>query len=773
MKRAGQYWSEFKRSVRRFASPALVFRPGFSGDQRQAAPANLGAKADLNHLLSRIGFLSIDEVPRVMAQYADSAAPWRDELLREAEGVCQRGLPLYETLTAPLKDGLNWSDPCPGAPQDRLYRLQPHRFGFLPRLVIAAASGANTLPTIHATVASWIAQAGNRPTSEGYYSNLVVIYRVVAISLAAPFCATMARAGDKTAALICEQLLDVIWADIHYLKSRLGKSIANNHLLADCFAAWFIAACYPAIAGVADIETLEQRWLEELFRQFQDDGTNFEQSIHYHELGCEMAALYIVISLRLGKRPAQRPLRYIGKMIRFQAALADEWGGRFALGDSTDDTLLPLDGSPGAGGATWRILYARLFGSSLVDTLPQARGAERAFWLIAAIPPAAMPVTADPELASMCELEIFPDNGYAAFRDSRLRQILLFRTGPRPGVKISPGHAMSDLLSVYWSLEGQAVLEPSGTYSYGARDDRRPGPASPRNYFRGPAASNGIVLTGHDPLGQPTGRFRDQDNGTRVTSRWRSLERGLNWVEGRLEKVGPLNGCRRGVIHVAGHYSLVYDRLSSVPLTANLFSHWQFAPEAEINLDERTALARVAARNAFFVATGAVAAIDCVQGRSDPPAGWVSRNYGHLQSAPQLICRISEHASDLVYAFGIHRPNEPIPSMTLRNANDAGMVVEIRRNNHLGIACIGPAAMSDGGMHFDLDFIGDVLWLDFDGEKCREFRAVGLQRLTSSTLGIDLRADSIASSPIVDWRPLERRQEGDRISGRWENRHHG
>jgi hypothetical protein len=247
----------------------------------------------------------------------------------------------------------------------------------------------------------------------------------------------------------------------------------------------------------------------------------------------------------------------------------------------------------------------------------------------------------------------------------------------------------------------------------------------------------------------------------------------LNWVEGRLQDVGPLNGYCRGVVHIAGNYSLVYDRLSSIPLRANLFSHWQFAPEAEIRLDEAAALVSLQARTAFFVSAGAIAGLDCVRGRSDPPAGWVSRSYGRLQSAPQLICRIAEDARDLVYAFGTHDPNESMPSMTLRSVDDTGIVVEIRRGNHRGIACIGPAAMPQGRFPFDLDFTGDVLWLDFHGERCREFRAVGLQRLTSSALGIDLRADSVVGSPLVNWQPLDCRKVGDRINGRWESRHHG
>src|SRR5690606_37413522 len=119
----------------------------------------------------------------------------------------------------------------------------------------------------------------------------------------------------------------------------------------------------------------------------------------------------------------------------------------------------------------------------------------------------------------------------------------------------------SDLLTVYWNTGGKPVLEPTGTYSYAINGPATEGPPLPRRYFRSPAAHNGLLLYGHDPLGASQSRFRHYDSGARVETRWRALAEVLAWAEGRLEEAGPLNGWRRGVLRLPGRYTLVYDRL--------------------------------------------------------------------------------------------------------------------------------------------------------------------------------------------------------------------
>src|SRR3546814_2292879 len=110
-------------------------------------------------------------------------------------------------------------------------------------------------------------------------------HRQVAYSWAMPFLVAKAEKGDRTAAEVCRQLFRIVAADCRYLLPRLGRSVGNNHLLADRFAAWFLAACYPELVPEAgDLAAAERAWLAEFARQFQADGPNFEQSLLYHEL---------------------------------------------------------------------------------------------------------------------------------------------------------------------------------------------------------------------------------------------------------------------------------------------------------------------------------------------------------------------------------------------------------------------------------------------------------------------------------------------------------
>src|SRR3546814_16135023 len=75
----------------------------------------------------------------------------------------------------------------------------------------------------------------------------------------------------------CLQLFRIVAADCRYLLPRLGRSVGNNHLLADRFAAWFLAACYPQLVPEAgDLAAAERAWLAEFARQFQAGSTNFE-----------------------------------------------------------------------------------------------------------------------------------------------------------------------------------------------------------------------------------------------------------------------------------------------------------------------------------------------------------------------------------------------------------------------------------------------------------------------------------------------------------------
>jgi hypothetical protein len=740
-------------------------RPAALPDLNQKPPsANAcddtdAAVAYFERTLDVHGLVRAGDVLQLIADYAGEKRVWHAALLDETKQLRETGLPIYESLAGPLEAGLDWTRLPPS--RDRLYRLRPHRFGFLPRLAMAAACGANALPTILATLDRWIAAAG-RLAEDAYFSNLVVIYRIVAITWAAPFCVALARAGQPTAATICLRLYQILAADIQYVAARLGDSAPNNHLLSDRFAAWLLAMCYPDLYPHTDITSLEQVWYEELSRQFDSDGTNFEQSAHYHDLGCEMAVGYLIISLRTGRHPDHLVLTHIARMLRFQSALTDARGICFALGDATDDPLLPLDAASGWGGGTWRALYNSLFDPTSPGIADGARGAERAFWLRAALP-RSQPELRVTEKYPLANMAVFPNGGYVTFRDGPDEQLVLFRTGPSPGTETHAGHAMSDLLSIYWTLRGQPVLEPSGTYTYEIGPGRGDGPKGPRDYFRSPAASNGVLLHGHDPLGGATGRFRGGDNGTRVATRHRFLDRIMGWAEGRLAEAGPLNGHTRGILHLPGLYTLAYDRAPLLPPGARISYRWQFAPEAQVDAREaRQAIARMPGGACFVSIGGDVANVECVQGRQDPPAGWISRGYGRVQAAPQLVIEPAISARDLVWVFGTLADAERPPSVKIAQAHENGLVVELLCDGSRHIACIGGGT---GNLPFDIDFQGDVIWLDVADGVCREIRGLGISHLRSAALGLEFTNATMTESN--SWRLTERNSGHDRVSARW------
>jgi hypothetical protein len=725
------------------------------------------AVAFFDQALQRAGFLCAEEVVPVVSEYAARKPAWRDDLLEQAHRICHVGLPVYSMVAAPLADGFDWSNPLQGKHNDRLYRLRPHRFGFLPRLAIAASLGADTLRAILATLERWVAHVDKTGgVADAYFSNLVVIYRLLAISWAVPFIAAKAHGGDRIAAGICLQLFQIIAADVRHLQPRFGRSVANNHLLADRFAAWFVAICYPALCPQSDTGELERSWLDELGRQFQADGTNFEQSVHYHELGCEMAVAYLTISLRLGVAVPAYALAIIARMLRFQAALADVRGNGFGLGDATDDPLIPLDvGGSWAGGA-WRLLYRTLFDASFPPTEDDARGAERAFWLQMALRDVESPIGRLEAMAPLGDLEAFPVNGYVVFRDDAGLHAL-FRTGPQSGAKISPGHAMSDLLTVYWNAYGWPLLEPSGTFSYAAADGEIPaGPA--RDYFRGPTAHNGPVLRGHDPLGKTSARFREIDSGARVATRWRSLQGVLGWAEGEMEERGPLNGHRRGMVCVPGRYAMIYDQFPAMPIGADIACHWQLAPEADVTVTQdnraRISLGETAA---YFCASDGIASLAVVRGRNNPPGGWVSRRYGAVEPASQLIYQLDAGSNKVAFCFGLTERDEVPPRLQVRDVGAECIMVEIQHSDGRDVVVIGSCIGRLATQSCDVDVCSEVLWFRFEEEHCVEIRALGLRHLLSDELGMKIRTGESSTTQGL-WETFASEESvGGGLNGRW------
>lgn len=601
-----------------------------------AGDAQGARRCVLSHFEQRAApafFVEPRDVPSLAEHLHRTFPDWVDAMLARVDDEMRNGLKVMVRRHSPLGPGFEWHAIPTGPHGDTLHSAQPHRFGFLPHLVLAAQHGLSTPTAVEALLDGWM-QAAEQGEPECYHSPLAVLYRVLALSWAWTFAAAWpADAASRPRVLL--QILRILGEDMRYLLPTIGTSYPNNHLLADGFAGWYLGTLYPEFALAAQCRAQgEPLFVTELLRQFLADGSNFEHATHYHELGCEMASAYVLLSRRNGVEPAPAVVGRLQAMLHFQCAVGGPEAQPFVMGDSTDDPLFPLDvGHSWANGAM-RELYRGLFD----ERLSAARGSdvERAFWLLGGTlaPEPAPPAAPEPPLALHFDL-----GGVHVMQDVDRRARLIFRSGPTEGQAISAGHANADLMSVTLNVDGRPVIVGAGTCSY--RFPRRPATtAEPdwRSYLAGPDAHNGLVGV-PDPMGAMVGDFRDRDVDCRVVLRHRAQGPGLLALEAEVTR-GPQRGHRRGVVHVRGCYWLIYDLLPGRLRSGQTGIGLQFAAGAAVTVLPGGHCVEVVDGACRVILDAGFEAAEVLTGLSEPRAGWIAPRYGCVVPAPQLRARI-------------------------------------------------------------------------------------------------------------------------------------
>lgn len=556
---------------------------------------------------------------------------WRRRLLEQVSQD-EAGLRIYTTAGPGLTKDFPWASVPDGPGGDSLYPFRPHRFGFLPRLALAALDQPDVLGRLSDVVDGWLAEAAGGRNRLCYGTNLVVLQRVLATSWAWAFLASRAPVFSPEGLGLETRLLRILWADARFLEPRLGGSVPNNHLLADRFAGWFLTVVVPEFVERVD-SAAEASFRDELLRQTYEDGGSFEHSAHYHEFACEMGAAYLLLCRRQGRRPDPQLEARVEALLRFQAALTGPAAVPLPFGNAVEDTFFPLDGGEGWCPGSLRELYRALFHTDLLPAPADDPTVERAFWLLGgALAPSPIGRRADPSPAS------FPAAGVHVYHDPELGGRLAFRTGPGEGCPVTAGHMHADLLSVYLSLGGQPLVVDAGTHTYRWPSERWP-PGTPRwrPYLAGPAAHNALTIAGEDPLGEILGSFRHANTSCRVRCRHRA-DPGLSWSEAQLLNAGPYTGYTRGCIHVAGTYWVVYDRPPSPgPNDKARWYGFQFAPGTHVTSGEKVSVAQRADKaTALSLLSTLPGPPQLLVGSAEPLGGWVSPRYGEIVPAPQL-----------------------------------------------------------------------------------------------------------------------------------------
>ncbi len=454
-----------------------------SGDVSDTSQVSAGMHDAALEFRERIGqrfFVHPDSVNRLCQEAYRSHPAWRDRLANSVTESLNSGLPVYDRLGPRLTGGFPWSSLPLGPGGDSLYPFRPHRFAFLPRLALAVFQEIIPPARVLEIVEGWMAEAATGRNPFCYGTNLVVIQRMLATIWAWVFLAARPPSDTLDGLGLESRLLRILWADAQFLESRLGSSVANNHLLVDRFAAVFLQTVLPEFLACDD-RGAEDTFRDELLRQTYEDGGGFEHSTHYHEFACEMGAAYLLLCRRQGQVADEQIKARVAAMLRFQSALAGPEAIPLPIGNATEDPLFPLDdGGDWCPGAL-RELYRSLFKADIAPAPVDGTSVERAFWLLGGDLRSFEENTEDSGILS------FPKAGFHLYPDNVLGGRLIFRTGPDEDAPVVAGHMHADLLSVYLSLNGQPVLIDAGTYSYRGPAHRWP-PGTPtwRPYLAGP-----------------------------------------------------------------------------------------------------------------------------------------------------------------------------------------------------------------------------------------------------------------------------------------------
>lgn len=543
---------------------------------------------------------------------------WKESILNAASEICEVGLPVYHLKRSPLTGSFPWKKLVKGPYGDPLFVSRPQRFGFAPVLAQAAVFDPKYVELLDDILQGWQRYAQESRFRWPYNSSHAVVYRVIALCFCWTFIGAINKHGGKPESTsVLFRILSILRNDILFLAPHLGKAKPNNHLLADYFVGWLLQSTFPElIPDSMDFSVYEEKWQQELLRQFYTDGGCFEHAIHYQEHGCEMAVIYL---LKKGRKSIPCDVEHrIGKILKFQAGLNGPLCRPWAIGDTTEDTLLPLDESLGWSSiATLAVNNALYPEQAMFSSVKQPD--QKAFWLLAG-----KTESLQSNGPQGLHMEDYPDGGFVHWIDPEQHSEILFRTGVAPDRDFIPGHMHADVLSLFWRVNGIDILSASGTYTY---KFNRNDVENEREYFCGPWSHSCIVIEGEDPLGPMDGDFRRLDNGLRVVAETRGDPIVASLCIGEVRSSNRYQGLKRGVLNLPHQLTMIFDVLTESHSEMQVGAGWHFGKEVEIRCDGKIEATKEGLPIGSIVFSDE-GILQCHKGTEFPMRGWQSDSYG-------------------------------------------------------------------------------------------------------------------------------------------------
>ena len=664
-------------------------------------------------------FVSDERIIFLAKNLSSEKHPWRLRLYKEMDALYS-GVSMNNLESKLLDEQWSFEKPLNGEnTSDILLQLKAHRMALVPRLALGLIYKDIQQEQIQSYLKAWIDFVTNQGSEYPYFSTLVVIQRLFSLSWAIAFVAADNRQSNV---MLLATLFEIVRVDIDYLMPRLGRSFQNNHLLVDYFAGWYICHVFPEfVKDPGQAAVYESKWIGELMRQTLDDGTGFEQSVHYHEFGCEMAVAYMFLKQRRGEQIPDKVRTRIEYMLKFQSDLAGPHLMPPAIGNATEDPLFPLYSPAGSAAGAWRCLYHNLFAGEGGIGSKRDHSVEWAYWISGgAIEPSEKVEVGESSLVA------YTDGGYFVLNDSVSGLRTLFRTGPAKRCLVICGHAHADILTVTQSYSDQWILMDPGTltYRYGKKDFGY-GIANWRAYFSGPESHNGLCIEGIDPLNRLEGDFRETLCQTTIKTVVDSHKNFGVLVRGTASSESPIAGYTRTLLQINGEYTIICDDLAKSEDVGCVWYSFQFGPGLALTLaGDRQVVLRLGDRKWNLVGDVKLGPAKILRGSLDPIGGWVSPAYGRLELAPQVkFLAPKDGLNAIVMGF---LPESRGSYWVESDRLDGGWVVQVAQGGMQDIVIINSEKVKKTLKWSNIIFQGEALWLRNLLGNCTDIRGLNV-----------------------------------------------
>lgn len=485
-----------------------------------------------------------------------------------------------------------------------------------------------------------------------------------------------------------QRILGSLFAQLDHVERYPSiHSSPNTHLIGEAAALFVAGVTFDGLPSASSWKETGRRILvQEIERQTVGGGVHAELSSYYHCYSLDFFLQAMILARQNEVDLPSRAWRRLGDQLDFVLHLTRPDGTLPLLGDDDGGRALALSARDyrcfADGLCTGAVLFER------GDWKWVAGGfREETLWLLG---PAAW--RRHRALPARPPARLRSDHAEAGYFVQRTgwgeeHSHLVFDCGGLG--RLGGGHGHADALSLVLADARGEILADPGTYLYN-------GDPVWRDHFRSTGAHNTVVVDGRSQS-RPGGTFGWRSRArARVTG---SLSRpGIEFVEGEHDGYRALSEPavhRRRVLQVQGDYWLIFDDVRGRG-DHEIELGWQLGPrrwplrveeiDGGMMVEVTEEVTEEGAETSFRLCTCATSPVDLdvARGREDPPAGWVSRGYGHREPAPALRLRMrSALPAGYLTLLSCRTGEAPEPASlrTLRPGPRGDLVLTLRRGN--------------------------------------------------------------------------------------------